>query len=106
MIYKYDYIKPNTRFMLKIYEQIEKDEDEATKNRMNKYLDRGFAIKFHPKYDKINTFVIDMLKLKKYNISGHQNCIIDNHHEKYYHGQNNIKYVDNGEIDLSIFDIY
>jgi hypothetical protein len=105
LIYKYDYIKPNTRFMLTVYEQQEKDEEEATKKRRDKYLARGFNIDFHPEYDKINTFIIDMLKLKKYNFMGHQNCIISDYEHKYDRYQNNIKYVDNGEIDLSIFDI-
>jgi hypothetical protein len=105
LIYKYDYIKPNTRFMLTVYEQQEKDEEEATKKRRDKYLERGFNIDYHPEYDKINTFIIDMLKLKKYNMCGHQNCIISDYEYKYDRYQNNIKYVDNGEIDLSIFDI-
>lgn len=105
LIYKYDYIKPNTRFMLTVYEQEEKNEEEATKNRMKKYLGRGFNIKLHPQYDEINDFVINILKLKKYNMWGHQNCTIADHNHKYDRHQNNIKYVDNGEIDLSIYDI-
>jgi len=106
LIYKYDYIKPNTKFMLTIYEHDDENEnEEATKKRMGKYLERGFDIKLHPEYDKINIFVINILKSKKYNIWGHQNCIIDNTYEKFDIHQNNIKYVDNGEIDLSVYDL-
>ena len=103
LIYKYDYIKPNTRFMLNVYQQIEKDEDENTKNRMNKYIERGFDIKLHPQYDYINKFINSTLKLKKYNLYGHQNCVTDEQYQIDH--QNNIQYVDNGEIDLSIYDI-
>ena len=103
LIHKYDYIKPNTRFMLSVYQQDERDEEENTKNRMNKYLERGFDIKLHPEYDKINIFIINTLKLKKYNLFGHQNCIINDPNSFDY--QNNIKYIDNGEINLGLFDI-
>ena len=103
LIYKYDHIKPNTRFMLTVYE--DDQEGEATEKRMIKYLERGFNIAFHPKYDEINKHVFDILKLKKYNLWGHQNCTIAGIYNLNNHQQNNIKYIDNGEIDLSIFDL-
>ena len=105
LIHKYDYIKPNTRFMLTIYEDDEEGDDEATKKRMAKYLGRGFNIEFHPKYEEINKHVFDTLKLKKYNLWGHQNCTIGEHEHKYDCHQDNIRYVDNGDIDLSIYDL-
>jgi hypothetical protein len=105
LIYKYDYIKPNTRFMFTIYEYDDEETKDVFKERMKKYLERGFNIEIHPEYDKIDKYVIDILKLKKYNMWGHQNCIINNTYEKFDLHQNNIKYIDNGEIDLSIFDI-
>jgi hypothetical protein len=107
LIYKYDYIKPNTRFMLSVYEPDEKYDNKCTEKRMEKYLERGFDIKFHPKYDEINKIVFDTLKLKKYNFAGHQNCKFDQHMEgvRFTRLQNNIKYIDNGEINLGVFDI-
>jgi len=94
IINKYDFIKPNTRFMESVYPRDDERADISTKNRMMKYKERGFDIKFHPHYDEINDFIKDTLKLDKYNT-------IDFKDRR----QNNIKYLDNGEIDLSIYDI-
>jgi hypothetical protein len=106
LIYKYDYIKPNTRFMLTIYEHSSINDDKITKCRMQKYIERGFNIKLHPQYDEIDKFIVDTLKLKKYNLRGHQDCVIINgYKECYNHQQNNFRYIDNGEIDLSKYDI-
>jgi len=106
LIYKYDFIKPNTRFMLSVYEPNEEYDNKCTERRMGKYLEREFDIKLHPKYDEINETVFETLKLKKYNF-GHQNCKFDRYMEgiRFTRYQNNIKYIDNGEINLGIFDI-
>lgn len=65
----------------------------STKNRMMKYKERGFDIKLHPHYDVINDFIKDTLKLNKYNTVNFKD-----------RRQNNIKYLDNDEIDLSRYD--
>lgn len=88
---KYDYIKPNTRFMLHVYPQDDNDEGILTIKRMNKYIERGFNIEQHPKYNEIEEFVRTTLKSNKYSL--------DNGRTQY-----NIKYIDNDEIDLSIYD--
>ncbi len=88
---KYDYIKPNTRFMLHVYPQDDNEEGTLTMNRMHKYIERGFDVKQHPKYTEIEKFVRDTLKSNKYSI--------DNGIYQY-----NIKYIDNNEIDLAIYD--
>ncbi len=88
---KYDYIKPNTRFMLHVYPQDDNEEKTLTMTRMSKYIERGFDIKTHPKYNEIEEFVSNTLKSNKYSI--------DNRRYQY-----NIKYIDNDEIDLSKYD--
>ncbi len=95
MINKFDYIKPNTRFMVSVYERDNKLEDIQTKTRMKKYIERGFDIKLHPQYDEIDNFIINTLSSNKYNAV---NTINNGRH------QNNIKYIDNGEIDLTKYD--
>lgn len=85
LIYKYDFIKPNTRFMLAIYpHNFNEHKNTLTETRMKKYIERGFNIKPHPDYDEIDNFIKNILKSNKYS--------------------NNIKYIDNGEIDLSKYD--
>jgi hypothetical protein len=88
---KYDFIKPNTRFMLSVYPQDDELEEILTIKRMNKYIERGFDIKLHSCYNEIDIFIKDTLKSYKYAS------------EDKYH-QYNIKYIDNGEIDLSKYD--
>jgi len=107
LIYKYDYIKPNTRFMLSVYEPDKEYDNKCTEKRIHKYLERGFNIKHHPKYDEINQIVFDILKLKKYNLAGHQNCKFGQYMEefRFTRHQSNIKYIDNEDINLSIFDM-
>jgi hypothetical protein len=95
IINKYDFIKPNTRFMDSVYPRDDERENIMTNIRMEKYIKRGFDIKFHPHYDEIDNFIKDELKLNKYNVI---NTINEGRH------QNNIKYIDNGEIDLSKYD--
>jgi len=89
---KYDYIKPNTRFMLHVYPQDNNEEGTLTMKRMDKYIERGFDIKQHPKYKEIEEFVRNTLKSNKYSL--------DNGRHQY-----NIKYIDNDEIDLSKYDL-
>ena len=88
---KYDYIKPNTRFMLHVYPQDDNDEGILTINRMNKYIERGFDVKQHPKYNEIEKFVRNTLKSNKYSLDKGRT-------------QYNIKYIDNDEINLAIYD--
>jgi hypothetical protein len=97
IINKYDFIKPNTRFMLSMYpdesyinyENYEKDECILTQIRMDKYIERGFDIKYHPQYEEIDNFIKETLKSKKY-VKGMSHY--------------NIKYIESGEIDLSKYD--
>ena len=100
IIDRYDFIKPNTRFMLSMYPDEDNvpfynvkfypnSERTATQKRMNKYIERGFDIKFHPQYDEIDNFIQKTLKSKKYTKN---------------HCHYNIKYIDSGEIDLSKYD--
>ena len=98
IINKYDFIKPNTRFMLSMYpddlfenwENYDMIKDNSLiAKRMNKYIERGFDIKFHPKYEEIDNFIKEMLKSKKY-VKGMSHY--------------NIKYIDSGEINLSKYD--
>lgn len=95
MIYKFDFIKPNMRFMESVYERDNKMESFLTELRMGKYYIRGFDIKLHPDYDEIDNFIKDTLASNKYNAI---NTVNNGRH------QNNIKYIDNGEIDLSKYD--
>lgn len=94
IIRKYDFIKPNTRFMLSMYPD-EDYRDEflegriLTAKRMDKYISRGFNIRYHLQYDEIDNFIKETLKSKKYV-----------HKMSHY----NIKYIDSGEIDLSKYD--
>ena len=90
IINKYDFIKPNTRFMESVYPRDDERADISTKNRMMKYKERGFDIKLHPHYDEINYFIKNTLKINKYNTVNFKD-----------RRQNNIKYLDNDEIDLS-----
>lgn len=108
LIYKYDYIKPNTRFILSIYEQdvkIKNNNENKTKERMKKYIKRGFNIQFHPQYYQINENIALILKKQKYNFYGHQNCKEDKRFEIDSYTQDYIRYIDNGEIDLSKHDL-
>lgn len=89
MLNKFDFIKPNTRFMESVYERNNITESLLTENRMEKYISRGFDIKLHPDYTEINNFIEDILASNKYNNGTYQN---------------NIKYIDNEEIDLSKYD--
>ena len=56
---------------------------------MQKYINRGFNIQLHPRYDEIDQHVQTTLSSKKY--------IKENY-------EYNIKYIETGEIDLSIYD--
>jgi hypothetical protein len=94
IIRKLDFIKPNTRFMLSMYpDNLGRDEllegRILTAKRMDKYIARGFNIRYHLQYDEIDNFIKETLKSKKYV-----------HNMSHY----NIKYIESGEIDLSKYD--
>lgn len=61
IIQKYDYIKPNTRFMLTVYPYQIKDIKDVTNKRMEKYQEKGFNIQKHPKFDEINQHIKDII---------------------------------------------
>lgn len=91
LIYKYDYIKINTLFSIGIYE-VGRDVDErqhVTEKRANKYRERGFHITKHPLCDEMIHTTNYLLETK---------C---NHNQR-----NIIKCIDDGNLDLSLYDIY
>jgi hypothetical protein len=64
LIYRYDYIKPNTLCLLIDYHTDNQyDISELTNIRMKKYISRGFDIKLHPDYDKIVEHVTNEINL-------------------------------------------
>lgn len=86
IIQKYDYIKPNTRFMLTVYPYKIKDINDVTDKRMKKYQEKGFNIQKHPNFDEINQHIKDIIESQRYG---------DFHHEYM------INYIDDGSINLS-----
>jgi hypothetical protein len=123
LMYKYDFIKPNTKFMLQIYDIDKKyvnnvncyhgdkikisseDEDlyenKSTEDRINKYINRGFDIKYHPKYNEIKLHIKETFENNKYckihNCSDFGNCNNKNH------PRNNISCIADSSINLSIY---
>ena len=89
LIHRYDFIKPNLRFMVSVYPIDKETEEIDTDIRMQKYIDRGFDIQRHPKYHKIDHDVQNILISNKYSTGNYQY---------------NIKYIETGEIDLSVYD--
>lgn len=90
LVHKYDYIKINTMFTLAVYGGRKQPpyydyKKKVTMKRMGKYISRGFDIKLHPQQEEM----YDMI-----------NKLFDNKHNARYF----IKYVDDGTIDLSIYD--
>ena len=55
LIYKYDYIKSNTKAIICVYD--ERSEKDALTKRMNKYRSRGFDIKLHPQIKEMNSLI-------------------------------------------------
>ena len=115
LMYKYDFIKPNTKFMLRIYDIGDKNEnervkiyddeyyeEESTKNRVNKYLKRGFDIKYHPKYDEIKLHIQKVLENNKY--CKIHNCLNFGNCTNKDHPRDNIRCLENESINLSIYN--
>ena len=133
LIYRYDHIKPNTKFMLQVYETnktygnnvndygngvnninygqyktkittSEHEEFHETKNtieRINKYINRGFNIGYHPKYDEIKLHIEETLENNKYckvsSCPDIGNCTNKDH------ARDNIKCIADGSINLDIY---
>jgi len=132
LIYRYDYIKPNTKFMLQVYESNktfgnnvndygngvnminygtyktkitpnneEFNENKNSEERINKYKNRGFDIKYHPKYDEIKLHIEETLENNKYcKISS---CPNTGNCTNKDHPRDNIKCIENGSINLGIY---
>lgn len=137
LIYKYDFIKPNTKFMRQVYYIENEDElknrledknelgneleneDESkimivdynnqeyyenknTENRVNKYINRGFDVKYHPKYDEIKLYIQEKLENNKHckvhTCLSSGNCTYQNHY------RDNIRLIADNSINLSIYD--
>jgi hypothetical protein len=81
LIYRYDYIKPNTKFILSLYDI---EYDNNTQERIEKYRHKGFNIQYHPQFDFIDNKITKTLNTKLYNVP--------------------IQYIDEGLIDLSQYD--
>lgn len=77
-------------------------ENKNTEDRINKYINRGFDIKYHPKYDEIKLHIKETLENNKYckvyDCLNLGNCTNKNHN------RNNIKCIDDNLINLSIYD--
>lgn len=90
LVRKYDYIKVNTMFTVAVYSSygpMYKDyKKEVTMKRMVKYCDRGFDIQLHPQHEEMHEVVNRLYS-------------IHNSASDY------IKYIDDGTIDLSKYDI-
>lgn len=104
LIYKFDYIKCNMRYVMRYYEEAPYDcgclnacecdnwkfhiDMAVTESRMAKYISRGFDIKLHPRNDEIIKHVILALEP-----NGDQpNTSYDR-----------FKYIENGSINLDNF---
>lgn len=90
LIYKYDFIKVNTMFTLAYYPGMYDPpfydyKRKVTMKRMDKYNARGFNIQLHPQHDEMYNN-INKLFNKKIN------------------RRKIIKFVDDGTIDMSIYD--
>ena len=85
LLEKYDYIKPNTRFMLNVYPEQTDSINLVTDKRMEKYIKKGFKIERHPKFDEINQHIKEIIDSKKY--FGNDHYLIN--------------YIDDGSINLS-----
>jgi hypothetical protein len=87
IIEKYDYIKPNTRFMLTVYPQQINVINDVTDLRMKKYQEKGFNIQKHPKFNEINQHIQDIIESNRY--------------KNFHHYM--INYIDDGSINLSYY---
>lgn len=116
LIHKYDFIKPNTKFMLQVYDIGDNDDSKRiridsndqddyenmnTKDRINKYINRGFDIKYHPKYDEIKLYIRETLENNKY--CKFYDCPNFNNCSNKDHERDNIRCIDNGLINLDIY---
>ncbi|CAK7994780.1 Hypothetical protein POVR1_LOCUS304 [uncultured virus] len=106
LIHKYDFIKPNTRFVVSIYPPSPSYDGHKTEERMGKYRERGFNIQYHHKYHEIDEFIVATLKSGRY-------CLQPDIRDCFGNlipvsdplcWQDNIKYIDDGTIDLSKYD--
>ncbi len=86
LLEKYDYIKPNTRFMLNVYPEQTDSINLVTDNRMQKYIKKGFKIQRHSKFDEINQYIKYIIDANKYS-DGNRHYLIN--------------YIDDGSINLS-----
>ncbi len=86
LIGKYDYIKPNTRFLMSIYIPDSETERHETMRRKKKYENKGFKIKQHPDWNLIEAEIDIALKTGKYMI-GETLC-------------DKIKFIEDGSINL------
>lgn len=82
---KYDFIAPNTKFILSYYVSDIDNSENNTVKRMKKYQERGFNIIKHPLYDKMKEDIENIVANAR-------------NYERYY---NVFQHVANGEIDLS-----
>jgi hypothetical protein len=77
-------------------------ENKNTEDRVIKYKNRGFNIKYHPKYDEIKLHIKETLENNKYckiyGCSNFDNCTSQIHY------RNNIKCISDDSINLSIYD--
>ena len=90
LIHKYNYIKVNTMFTISVYasykESYKNYKHEVTMKRMKKYRQRGFDVQLHPKHEEMNNMIYKLF---------------DNDHDEHTY----IKYIDDGTIDLSKYDM-
>ena len=118
LIHKFDFIKPNTKFMKQVYNVEYEDferivtmidennqeyyENKNTEDRINKYISRGFDIKYHPKYEEIKLHIKEKIENNKhckiYCCSHLGNCTSQ------IHPRDNIRLIDNNLINLSSYD--
>lgn len=86
---KYDYIKPNTKFMFNIYLDNKEKSHDSVLERMIKYDHRGFNIKLHPQYEIMDKEIDNLVK------DGYVN---DRNYDIF-------KHIINGSINLSKYDL-
>jgi hypothetical protein len=116
LIYRYDVIKPNPKFMTLVYDfrnnenddinrrpipiyksMLDATEEKQTKQRIDKYIERGFNITYHPKYKEIKQHISDCISANTYCV---EDCI-PGECNNIDHKRDNIKCIENGNIDLS-----
>ncbi len=99
LVYDFEDFKDDiNRRPIPIYKSmLDATEEKQTKQRIDKYIERGFNITYHPKYKEIKQYINDCISLNTYCV---EKCIpgkcnnID-------HKRDNIKCIENGNIDLS-----